>query len=97
MTTNEQTLAILSTRVRQLILQYKSSVAENAKLKKRVKELEDSVKLLENKLGQANNDYQSLKTARMIDISGGDIDAAKKVIQSLVRDVNKCITLLSEQ
>ena len=41
-------------------------------------------------------DYESLKMAKMIEISDGELDSAKKRLSKLIRDVNKCITLLSE-
>jgi hypothetical protein len=35
--------------------------------------------------------------ARMLEITDGDLEGAKKRIAKLIRDVNKCITLLSEK
>jgi hypothetical protein len=35
--------------------------------------------------------------AKMIEITDGDMEAAKKRIAGLIREVNKCITLLSDQ
>jgi len=36
-------------------------------------------------------------TARMIEISDTDMESAQKRIARLIREVNRCITLLSEQ
>jgi DNA anti-recombination protein RmuC len=80
-----------------MILQYQTIEKENVALKNRVKDLNDKVNSLEKQLSQAHGDYNSLKMARMISISDGDIDGAKKRVQKLMRDVNKCITLLSEK
>lgn len=60
---------------------------------KRDKEIEK----LEAQLKQARNDYNSLKMAKMIEISDGDMENAQKRISKLIRDVNKCITLISEK
>ena len=42
-------------------------------------------------------DYNALMTARMIEISDTDMESAQKRIAKLIREVNRCITLLSEQ
>lgn len=38
-----------------------------------------------------------LKLAKMLTVTDGDLEVAKKRVAGLVRDVNKCITLLSEK
>ena len=57
----------------------------------------NQIKELEAKLNQLHNDYTSLKMAKMIEISDGDMEDAQKRLSKLIRDVNKCITLLSEK
>ena len=52
---------------------------------------------LEARLAQASMDYECLKMARMIEVTDGDVEGAQKRISKLIRDVNKCITLLSEK
>ena len=44
---------------------------------------------LEAQLKQAQSDYNSLKMAKMIEISDGDMEGAQKRISKLIRDVNK--------
>ena len=48
-------------------------------------------------LKKAESDYQTLKTARMLQVSDRDMDHAKRSLASLIRDVNKCITMLSSE
>ncbi len=97
MDANEKTLALFSTRVRQLILQYKEVKKENDDLYGMVDERDCQIRTLEAKLAQMQNDYNSLKTAKMMQITDGDIEESKKKVAKLIRDVNKCITLLSEK
>lgn len=97
MDANEKILNTFSTRVRQMILRYRSVCEENAALKDEVAQRDDRIKVLEEQLVQAKKDYNALMTARMIEISDTDMEVAQKRIAKLIREVNKCITLLSEQ
>lgn len=95
MNANEKTLSLFTTRVRQMILQYQEMKQENAGLYEMVDEQNAKIKELEAQLEQAKQNYNSLKMARMIQVSNADMDVAKKKLSKLIRDVNKCITLLS--
>lgn len=97
MTATEDTLNLFSTRVRQMILQYKELKKENADLYSMVEEKDKQVEKLNAQITQAQNDYNSLKMAKMLEITDGDMENAQKRLQKLIRDVNKCITLLSEK
>ena len=97
MEANEKTLTLFTTRIRQLILQFIEMKKENADLYVMVDERDARIKELEARLSQADNDYNSLKMAKMIEISDGDLEGAQKRLAKLIRDVNKCITLLSEK
>lgn len=97
MTHSEKVLAQFAARIQQLILQYKDIKKENAELYAIIGEQEDRLKNLEERISQAQNDYQSLKIARMIEVSDVDVEKAQQRLAKLIRDVNKCITLLSEK
>ena len=97
MDATEHALNQFSTRVRQMLLQYKELKKENAELYTMVDEREEQIKTLNAKLAQAQNDYNSLKMAKMLEVTEGDVESAQKRLQRLIRDVNKCITLLSER
>lgn len=97
MNANEKILNTFATRVRQLILQYSSVKKENSELYAMVDERDQEILKLQKQLAQAQSEYQSLKLARMIEVSDGDMEVAQKRVAKLIRDVNKCITLLSEK
>ena len=97
MDATEKTLALFTTRMRQLILQYEDIKSEKKQLQARLEERDARIQQLEAQLTQASNDYNSLKMARMIEVTDGDVDGALKRVSKLIRDVNKCITLLSEK
>lgn len=97
MDATEKTLALFTTRVRQMILQYQETKKENEDLYAMVDERDATIRQLEAQLTQAHSDYNSLKMARMLEITDGDMESAQKRLARLIRDVNKCITLLKEK
>ena len=96
MTANEKAINTFTTRVRQMILQYKDLKKENTGLYEMVDERDKEIEVLRAQLRQSQAEYQSLKMAKMIEITDGDMESAQKRLAKLIRDVNKCITLLSE-
>lgn len=97
MTDSDKTLTLFTTRIRQMILQYNKLKKENDELYAMVDARDEEVKRLKSCLEQANRDYESLKTAKMVEICDGDIESAKRRLAGLIREVNKCITLLSDK
>lgn len=97
MSADEKTINTFATRVRQLILEFGKLKQENAELYEMVDERDAQIKALQEKLSQAEHDYNSLKMAKMLTISDADMEATQKRVAKLIRDVNKCITLLSNQ
>ena len=97
MTEGEKALATFQTRVRQLVLRFQELKKENEELYAMVDKNEQDIKALRAKLDAQNNDYQSLKMAKMIEITDGDLDGAKDRLAKLIRDVNKCIAILSDE
>ena len=97
MAEDNKTLTLFTTRMRQMILQFKETKKENEELYTMVDARDAEIKQLKAQVLQAQNDYQSLKMARMLEITNGDLEGAKKRLAGLIREVNKCITLLSEK
>ena len=97
MDSNEKVITQFETRVRQLILRYQDLKKENQELYAMVEKAEQDVKDLQAKLTQKDNDYNALKMAKMMTITDGDLETAKARVQKLIREVNKCITLISDE
>ncbi|EHG17092.1 hypothetical protein [Prevotella histicola] len=97
MNANEKTLNTFATRVRQMILQYEELKKENSDLYALVAQHEEEIKDLQSQLRQEQENYRTLKMAKMLEVTDGDMEVAKKRVTKLIRDVNKCITLLSEK
>ena len=95
MEANERLINTFATRVRQMLLQYQELKKENAELYAMVDERDRQLRDVEEKLSGIRRDYDNLKMAKMLAVSDGDIETSRKRVNKLIRDVNKCITLLS--
>ena len=85
------------TRVRQMILHFKQLKQENSDLRAQIEKDKQEISALQAKLTQADNDYNSLKMAKMMQITNGDLEDAKASVQKMIRNVNKCIAILSDK
>lgn len=94
---SEQEIYEFSKQVRKLLLKYKEMRQELHDMKERVSAQERDVKSMETLANASMHDYDMLKTAKMLEVSNGDLEATRQRINKLVRDVDRCITLLSEQ
>ena len=97
MASDEQTLALFQTRVRDLLLQFNRLKQENDELYAMVDQNEREISDLRWKLEQKCDEYEALKMMKMLEVSDEDIEVTKGRLSRLIRDVNKCITILSEQ
>ena len=97
MTESEKALSTFQTRVRQMILRFQELKKENDELYAIIGKNEQDIKRLQEELTQSDRDYKALKMAKMIEITNGDLQGAKDRLSKLVRDVNKCIAILSNE
>ena len=93
---NEKTLTTFETRVRQMILRFQELKKENNALHVQLQKDEQEILNLKLKLAQADDIYNSLKMAKMLEITDGDLEGAKARVSKMIRDVNKCISLRSD-
>ena len=85
MNPNEKTLADFETRVRQMILQYQQLKKENMQLQQQIGEQATEIEELKARVTQADNDYNSLKMARMLEITDGNLEEAKERLAKMIR------------
>lgn len=97
MASSTEILNTFTTRMRQMVLRFSEVKKENEELYAMVDEREKEIARLKEQLGQAERDYNSLKMVRMLEVTDGDVEGAKKRVASLIREVNRCITMLSEK
>lgn len=94
--TKEQEIELFNfeTRVRQLMLSYREQCSLIQTLKEKLSESEQRLVEAEERIALLQQDYDRLKTARMIEVSGEDIKESRARIARLIREVDKCIALL---
>jgi len=80
-----------------MILRFQEIRKQNKELNAKIAGQEQRIKELESQLAQLQNDYDSLKMARMMTIIDKDLDGAKERVARMIRDVNKCIAVLSDE
>ena len=97
MNPSEKILTDFETLVRQMILQFQQLKQENKQLQQQMEEQSQTIEELKAKVTQADNDYNSLKMARMLEITDGNLDEAKERLSRMIRQVNKCIAILSDE
>lgn len=94
--TKEQEIELFNfeARVRQLMLAYKEQCSFIKTLKKQLAESEQHLVEADERFKKLQKDYERLKTARMIEVSGEDVKDSRARITKLIREVDKCIALL---
>lgn len=97
MALSDQTLATFQTRVRQMVLRFQQMKKENEELYAMLDNSEKECQVLREKLDAVTKEFNSYKMAKIIEVSDGDLDSAKEKLAKLIRDVNRCITILTDQ
>ena len=95
MDAKDKVVDVFVARVRQLMFQYQDLLKENKRLGEMLEERNECITKQKAEMAKLQNDYEALKNARMLAVTSGDAEQAKKRLNSLIRDVDKCITLLS--
>ena len=94
---SEKTIVEFQTKVRALILQFQNLKKENEELYAMLEKNEDDIRQLRQQLLDKQQEFDAFKAAKMLEVSDGDIQSARERLAKLIRDVNKCIAVLSEQ
>lgn len=97
MTQSEKLLSTFQTRVRQMILRFQEMKKEKADLCLVVESKERRIKELEEQVDRMQKEYETLKMARMMTIADKDLEGAKERVARMIREVNKCITVLTDE
>ena len=94
---SDKTIVEFQTKVRALILQFQNLKKENDELYVMLEKNEDDVRNLRQQLQDKQREFDAFKAAKMLEVADGDIQSARERLAKLIRAVNKCIAVLSEQ
>ena len=84
----------LETRVRQLIMQQEKLVEEQDRLRKQLGEKDDEILNLQIQNEELKQQYSRLKMAKYIDMADNDVKDMRGRIRTMVRDIDRCISML---
>ncbi|MGL5273609.1 MAG: hypothetical protein ACRC8J_09060 [Phocaeicola sp.] len=93
---DKKLLTNFETKLRHFIYLHDELKRENSELKELLLQKEKELAKLDDKIEQLEANYANLKWARMISVRDKDIKDTKERISKLVREVDKCITLLGK-
>lgn len=96
MSTILKTVAALDEKLKNLIERYVFLKEENEILLENMSELQHKNTLLKEKLEQSQEQYRLLKVAKTIEGSKEDNKETKQKINSLIREIDKCIIRLNQ-
>lgn len=84
----------LETRVRQLIMQQKELADEQESLRKQLSEKDEEIQKLLVQNEELKQQYSHLKMAKYIDMADNDVKDMRGRIRTMVRDIDRCISML---
>ncbi|MGL5681657.1 MAG: hypothetical protein ACRDDZ_01215 [Marinifilaceae bacterium] len=93
---NESVGKTLKTKVEQLITLYRTALATNHHLQEQINDLEGKVELLQTEKESLQQELKAVRTAGALRGTESS-DVAKRRISQLVREIDKCIALLSNE
>ena len=76
------------------MMAYQDERQKNADLQAQLEACQQRLAGAEQTIDGLKKDYDTLKTARMIEVSGDDVKESRAKIARLIREVDKCIALL---
>lgn len=82
-------------KVRTLVEKFKNLKKENEELYALVEEQEQKIKEALSQQHATEELMNNYKAGRMLELSAGDIETARKRVAALIREVDKCISLLN--
>lgn len=82
--------------LRRLVYEYKQLDDRNRELSKAIEEKENALKEMQLRCSALEKSYDNLKQAKIISLTGENIDEAKERISKLVREIDRCIESLKK-
>lgn len=90
----EKELYDFEARVRQLMAAYRDEQRKSAALAEKLQLCQQELADAKQSLDAVQGDYETLRSARIIEVSGTDVKETRAKVAHLIREVDKCIALL---
>lgn len=84
----------LETRTRQLILQQEKLQEEQKELRLQLQQKDEEILNLQIQNEELKQQYSHLKMAKYIDMADNDVKDMRGRIRTMVRDIDRCISML---
>ncbi len=84
----------LETRTRQLILQQEKLQDEQKELRLQLQQKDEEILNLQIQNEELKQQYSHLKMAKYIDMADNDVKDMRGRIRTMVRDIDRCISML---
>lgn len=91
----DQLISSIELKIRNLIEQQKSIKEENSYLKQQKEKITKTLEVQKSMITDLENKYRILKVSKALEINTGSKDVKKKITE-LVREIDKCISLLNK-
>lgn len=88
-------LAALEYAVNQLLERMNALKAENDRLKQALAEQHSISTSQQGEINQLQTEISQVKTAKLLDVASTDVKEARSRIDSLIRKVDRCISLIN--
>lgn len=92
----EKEIELLKENVIKIKELHSESISENFRLRQEIEKLSIEIELKDKENKDFENKYESLKLAKIIASSSTDAHDAKIKLNRIVREIDKCISLLNK-
>ncbi|MCK5839226.1 MAG: hypothetical protein KAG99_05225 [Bacteroidales bacterium] len=91
----DQLISSIELKIRDLIEKQKSINEENSYLKQQKEKSTKTLEVQKSIIADLENKYRVLKVSKALEVNTGSQDVKKKITE-LVREIDKCISLLNK-
>ncbi|MBO7589519.1 MAG: hypothetical protein J6T18_08870 [Bacteroidaceae bacterium] len=82
-------------KIRRLMDLYNDVKLRNSRLIQEIEARNGEIRQLREEVSSLRESYLNLKQSKVLEVSGHDIDATKRRVSGLVREIDHCIELLN--
>lgn len=89
-------VANLKNRIERIISKYELALSENISLKEQLQKALEEIEEKDDKIRNLEQKVEQMQLADAFSASSGDVKEAKKRIGRIVKEIDKCISMLND-